>query len=185
MPFGVDASMGTMKACIDSMMRSDVDRSIVEMTHAVAILEMNRDGLVELLDIHVLSVSCVDPWSVVISKDHVYFMPRDCDCYFRISREGCVEIMDSASNANCRFIGIGVLADSGCVYFDMYEDNEFVIITKELVADMLRSDIPGDRRCMKVGILGSDGSVEIMTPNEAKPGIVIASDGRVHLACDV
>lgn len=185
MPFGVDASMGTMKACIDSMMRSDVDRSIVEMTHAVAILEMNRDGLVELLDIHVLSVSCVDPWYVVISEDHVYFMPRDCDCYFRINREGFVEIMDSASNANCRFIGIGVFADSGCVYFDLYGDNEFVIMTKELVADMLRSDIPGDRRCMKVGILGSDGSVEIMTPNAAKPRIVIAPDGRVHLACDV
>ena len=60
MPFGVDASTETMKACIDSMMRSDVDRSIVEMTHAVVILEMDRDGLVELLDIHVLSVSCVD-----------------------------------------------------------------------------------------------------------------------------
>ena len=185
MPFGVDASMGTMKACIDSMMRSDVDRSIVEMTHAVAILQMNRDGLVELLDIHVLSVSCDDPWSVVISKDHVYFMPRDCDCYFRINRKGFVEIMDSASNANCRFIGIGVLADSGCVYFDPYEVNEFVIITKELVADMLRPDIPGDRRFMEVGILDSDGSVEIMTPNAAKPRIVIAPDGRVHLACDV
>ena len=50
---------------------------------------------------------------------------------------------------------------------------------------MLRSDIPGDRRCMKVGILGSDGSVEVMTPNAAKPKIVIASDGRVHLVCDV
>ena len=107
--FGVDASMGTMKACIDSMMRSDVDRSIVEMTHAVAILEMDRDGLVELLDIHVLSVSCVDPWYVVISEDHVHFMPRDCDCYFRINRGGFVEIMDSASTANCRFIGTAFL----------------------------------------------------------------------------
>ena len=38
---------------------------------------------------------------------------------------------------------------------------------------------------MEFGILGPDGTVGNMRPSSAKQRIVIASDGRVHMHCDV
>ena len=62
MPLGVDTTMELLKAYIeDNLMGRYVDRSIVDMTHAIARSEINGDGLVELLDIRFHRTSCVNP----------------------------------------------------------------------------------------------------------------------------